>query len=679
MKPGQARLVLLVIAFVAAFLRFWQIDVLPPGLHHDEAFEGVMALEVMRGTQRPVFFAGNFGVEPANIYLNALAFTLFGPSAPLMRIVGASVGLLTVLLTYAVARELFHDEGEGRARTLGLLAAAGLAVLYWHVNFSRQGIEPILVPLVLALFSLFLWRGLRTGRPADFLWSGAAFGFLPYTYTITRIFPLLPVLFLGPRLLFERSFWSRYRTGLAIFLLMAMLVVAPLAHFALENPELFLLRSTQVYAAESEPAPVTLAKNSLKVAISLVGEGDRDQRNNLPGRPALDLLMAIPFAVGLVGSLRRWRQPRHAYLLLWLAVGLLPTVLTDYPPHFRRAIAATVPLVILVAWGWTRILEIRHRIPVHSLLIAGTLLISGLLTCRDYFQVWGRDPGLFYAYDVGLTQIAARINQLDDPAATVWQGKTAAAWLASLPADAPVYLSPTAADHPTLTFFRATRRPVQSYDGRQVLVLPPPNQPAVYVTITREDQRSATQYQNLGGTFLPITELRDRFNRPYATFWLRLPGADAPRPSSPVLARLGEVVQFLGYDLTGTDDRPVTGFRPGQETQLTLYWQALAPMAKDYTVFVQLLGPTNPASGGPVWAQDDSQPGRNSYPTSRWRAGETILDRHHLTFPAQPAAGSYELIVGLYLLATQERLPVYDASGTPLPDRRISLQEWTIP
>jgi hypothetical protein len=112
---------------------------------------------------------------------------------------------------------------------------------------------------------------------------------------------------------------------------------------------------------------------------------------------------------------------------------------------------------------------------------------------------------------------------------------------------------------------------------------------------------------------------------------------------------------------------------------MTLYWQALSKPLADYTVFIQVIGPTNPASGSPVWAQTDNQPGQRSYPTSRWSPGETILDSHLLTIPAQLPSGTYELIAGLYLLQTLERLPAYDAKGDPLPDQRILLQRWTIP
>ena len=66
---------LLLITALAAFLRFWQLDRIPPGFHYDEAFEALEAWRVLtRPGYHPIFFPGNFGVEPMFIYLTALAF-----------------------------------------------------------------------------------------------------------------------------------------------------------------------------------------------------------------------------------------------------------------------------------------------------------------------------------------------------------------------------------------------------------------------------------------------------------------------------------------------------------------------------------------------------------------------------------------------------------------------------
>ena len=81
-------------------------------------------------------------------------------------------------------------------------------------------------------------------------------------------------------------------------------------------------------------------------------------------------------------------------------------------------------------------------------------------------------------------------------------------------------------------------------------------------------------------------------------------------------------------------------------------------MDHNYTAFVHLLGPTNPATGGPLWAQDDSEPCRTFYPTSIWDAGEIVIDTFTLELPQDIPPGQYTLHTGFYELRTLERLPV---------------------
>jgi hypothetical protein len=106
---------------------------------------------------------------------------------------------------------------------------------------------------------------------------------------------------------------------------------------------------------------------------------------------------------------------------------------------------------------------------------------------------------------------------------------------------------------------------------------------------------------------------------------------------------------------------------PGERLKVTLYWQVLEPLDRDYTVFTHLLGEYNPATGGPVWAGHDGQPDGGHYPTSAWRVGQTVIDVHTLDLAPDIPPGTYQLEAGLYLLQTLARLPTADSTGAPLP------------
>jgi len=125
---------------------------------------------------------------------------------------------------------------------------------------------------------------------------------------------------------------------------------------------------------------------------------------------------------------------------------------------------------------------------------------------------------------------------------------------------------------------------------------------------------------------------------------------------------LADVVALVGYDVEGAP------LRPGQELRLTLYWQALAEMDRDYTVFTHLVD-----AGGRIWAQHDSQPLGGDYPTSLWSVGEVVADEHILVIGRDAPPGEYRLVVGMYELATGKRLPAFDEGGERLPGDAIPL------
>ncbi len=106
--------------------------------------------------------------------------------------------------------------------------------------------------------------------------------------------------------------------------------------------------------------------------------------------------------------------------------------------------------------------------------------------------------------------------------------------------------------------------------------------------------------------------------------------------------------------------------RPGGALDVTLTWQALAPISADYTVFLHLLDPADRIVG-----QVDSWPVQGTLPTSQWPAGETIMDRYSIPIAPDAPAGAYRLEIGWYLLSTMRRLPLLDPAGVPLDDRLL--------
>ncbi|MBN1428001.1 MAG: glycosyltransferase family 39 protein [Anaerolineae bacterium] len=117
---------------------------------------------------------------------------------------------------------------------------------------------------------------------------------------------------------------------------------------------------------------------------------------------------------------------------------------------------------------------------------------------------------------------------------------------------------------------------------------------------------------------------------------------------------LGNEVELLGYRISPTMPKP------GDTIVLDLYWRAPGTPGRAYTVFTQIVGPMNPATGYPLWGQHDSPPVEGTFPTNQWPAGLIVRDRHMLTLDPQAPQSSYTLIVGLYDPETGDRLSVPD-------------------
>jgi hypothetical protein len=136
----------------------------------------------------------------------------------------------------------------------------------------------------------------------------------------------------------------------------------------------------------------------------------------------------------------------------------------------------------------------------------------------------------------------------------------------------------------------------------------------------------------------------------------------ASGPQQPAAFSFDPGIQLVGYDIAPPP------YQAGQVLRLQLYWQALEPLDKDYTVFVHLLD-----GAGQLIAQQDNFPGRGTRPTSRWEPGTTVMDPYDLDLPEDLAPGDLTVTLGLYRWPDNSRLPAYSAEGARLPNDLATL------
>ncbi|MBI5876975.1 MAG: glycosyltransferase family 39 protein [Chloroflexi bacterium] len=128
---------------------------------------------------------------------------------------------------------------------------------------------------------------------------------------------------------------------------------------------------------------------------------------------------------------------------------------------------------------------------------------------------------------------------------------------------------------------------------------------------------------------------------------------------TPHEVRFQNGIRLLGYDMLGTL------LHPGDNVQLTLYWQTDQPVAQRYKVFVHLLGTQwNPRSNNPLWGQRDQEPANGALPTTAWGVGSVIEDAYLFRIAPDAPPGKYQIEIGMYHPTTGERLMVQAADGT---------------
>jgi 4-amino-4-deoxy-L-arabinose transferase-like glycosyltransferase len=109
---------------------------------------------------------------------------------------------------------------------------------------------------------------------------------------------------------------------------------------------------------------------------------------------------------------------------------------------------------------------------------------------------------------------------------------------------------------------------------------------------------------------------------------------EAPRGSvpNPVNVNFGGVVRLLGYEVS---DRSLA---PGEQTTITLYWEALKAIEKEYVVSIQIIDPATFTKA----AQED----RPS--ATPWERHHTSADPRTLTIAPEAIPGSYRVLVRVY-------------------------------
>lgn len=404
----RRRVALLGILALAAALRLARLDAIPPGDWYDEAINGLDALRILNEPGWPLFFTTEgHPREPLYMYCVAGMFRLFGPNYLALRATSVPIALLTIWLAWVWSREW---AGERRA----LMVALALALLRWHLHFSRLGFRTILTPLFAVLVIWLAWRMARSRRAGWALAAGGALGLGFATYLAFRV---MPFVLLGAGL---HAGWLRWRAarggggGFAppleraralrlagAFALGLAIGGAPTWIDAIRHPEHLTGRAREVNPlAEGLGAGVArMARQGVDVALMFFVRGDHVAKHNIPGSlawaqvygwrspgapevearfeamrlarmrgepdpdphghglPVFDPVAALFFALGTLALARRCLRDTQAFtVLLWMAAIGMTSVVSFGAPNYLRTLGMTPAVAFALAEGldWAR-------------------------------------------------------------------------------------------------------------------------------------------------------------------------------------------------------------------------------------------------------------------------------------------------------------------------------------
>ncbi len=667
LRQLKYNLLIAAILLLAFTLRIAAIEQVPAGLSHDEAYNGIAAMQVLNG-YRPIFFEINKGIEPLIIYLEALAFYFFGIGPVQLRLVNIFAGVLTVALIYPLTVRLFN-------RRIALLAMAGVAVSFWPIFVSRLTLRAVLLPPLLMPALYLFWRALipnseqrqsKPGQPvtlAFFALSGLVTGIAMYTYLSSRFVPFIMVTLFAYRLIcgqIRKIHWL----GLLLFFVIWAAVFFPLASFYGDNAESFTRRSNQVttipHALNGDFEP--MLRNTLRTLGMFTFWGDTTDRYNLDARPLFDWINGLFFYVGV--GLLGWRllqSPQNAapsVLLLTTAFFMLvPDFITDDSPHFLRTIGA-MPVVYMlwavgaeaVIWGMvqrrgageqgrggvhnthhaSRNTKYAPRITLPAILATLLVVLITLHTAYDYFIRWNSSADARHIYGADIAEVARYL-------------KTAGSQ--DLPVISAEYYRDLDRFRMDLHFGGESPFAIW-FDGRQSLAFPPPESGLSPRYIFPNSAKAPELWTSL------LQPSPDESGYEYTLYHLS---------AAAELARLQ--ADAIPVKVNVNDDLRLTGYLPlnemvtGKTFKMVLIWQALRslPPGTDYTFLVQLQD-----NRGHVWVQTDG----NGYDPADWQPGIVGLQLLTFRLPGNLPPLKYHLLVRVVNRQTGRPLPASNGDTT---------------
>jgi len=427
---------LFLIIILAVSLRIFSLTQNPPSLNWDEVSHGYNAYSILKtgrdewGNFLPVIFRayGDYKL-PVYIYLTTISEFFIGVSPLAVRLPSALAGVVTVIFTYLLVKELFD-------RRVALLSGLLVAVEPWSLFLSRGAFEANVALAFIVIGTYFLLRSFRTGY--DLLLSTFFLGLSVWTYNSARVF--VPLFLLALLIIYRERLKDIYKVNFRIIhtsLFIILLFFLPM-FWQLLSPVGRARYSWVTIVDEGAIAQINEARNSSSLSPSLrrvvynkgtffiskfarnwashfsgdflFFKGGSNFQFSVPNHGVLYVVNLVFLLLGVVLLLRK-RTKGSFLILVWFFLGSIPGSLTREAPHALRAITMLPIPMIVCAYGvifvWdklTRNLKFLFLAAYLVFLAGGTESYLGI-----YFGSYSRDYSWSWQY--GYKEVASYVKQ----------------------------------------------------------------------------------------------------------------------------------------------------------------------------------------------------------------------------------------------------------------------------
>lgn len=386
MKKNIILTLFILIILIASFLRFFLFTQVPPSPDWDEASLGYNAYSIMEtgkdeyGKLLPVVLRSFDDYKPALYTYFIIPFIkIFGLSLTAVRFPSALFGVLTVIATYSLTKNLLDLNGKDQKNTfLALLASFLLAISPWHIQFSRIAFESN-VGVAFNVFSgLFLVKSLKNSK---FLILAALFmGLSFYIYQSEKVFA--PLLLFAFVIIFKDKILAFPKKYLFSAIILGLIVSLPMVFYVFTDKS--ALSRAQGVSVFSDKTPF-LKENVQRIAedqnnadkLGLILDNRRIEyvkaiangyishfdlnwlfingdiaRHHAPGI-GLMYFWELPFLLmGIYGLVfGNYARKAKLFLFSWFLITPIPASITSGVPHAVRTLNFLPIIPILAAIG----------------------------------------------------------------------------------------------------------------------------------------------------------------------------------------------------------------------------------------------------------------------------------------------------------------------------------------